>query len=143
MSRPHVTRLDPPTLPSPPGYSQVTLAPPGTLVVISGQVALDQRGNLVGPGDPVAQTRQAFSNLLAALAAAGAGPQHVLKLTTYVTDMAMLPAFRAVRDEFLDPRCPPASTLVQVPCLFRPEFLIEIEALATIDGQLPAKEGHP
>lgn len=129
MSRPTVTRLNPATLPTPPGYSQITLAT-GALVVIAGQVALDHHGNIVGAGDPVAQTRQVFHNLLAALHAAGAEPHQLLKLTTYVTDIAMLAAFRAVRDQFLDPHHPPASTLIQVPHLFRPEFLIEIEALA-------------
>jgi enamine deaminase RidA (YjgF/YER057c/UK114 family) len=54
----------------------------------------------------------------------------VVKLTTFVTDIAHLPAFRAARDTFLDPAAPPTSTLVQVARLFRPEFLIEVEAMA-------------
>lgn len=125
-------RLNPSTLPTPPGYSQVVVAHPGALVVIAGQVGLDPKGQVVGPGDVAAQAVQAFRNLMAALSAAGGEPHHLVKLTTFVTDMAALPAFRAARDQFLDPAHPPASTLVQVPRLFRPEFLIEIEALAVI-----------
>lgn len=98
--------------------------------MIAGQVALDQQGVVVGPGDFAAQAVQVFRNLMAALEAAGAGPRNVVKLTTFVTEISQLPTFRSVRDQFLDPAHPPASTLVQVARLFRPEFLIEIEALA-------------
>ncbi len=130
MSRPDVHFLNPQTLPTPPGYSQVAVVTSGALVAIAGQVALDHHGNVVGTGDVAAQATQVFRNLVAALEAAGAEPRHLVKLTTFVTDMAALPAFRAARDEFLDAAHPPASTLVQVQRLFRPEFLIEIEALA-------------
>ena len=65
-----------------------------------------------------------------ALDAAGASPRHLIKLTTFVTDLSHLPVFRQVRDQFLDVEHQPASTLVQVSRLFRPEFLIEIEAMA-------------
>ena len=102
----------------------------GTLIVIAGQVALDTQGAVVGKGDFALQTRQVFRNLIAALEAADAGPQHLVKLTTFVTDVSDLAAFRQVRDQFLVPAHPPASTLVQVSRLFRPEFLIEVEALA-------------
>jgi enamine deaminase RidA (YjgF/YER057c/UK114 family) len=54
----------------------------------------------------------------------------VIKLTYYVTDVAHLPAVRAVRDEFIDTDRPPASTAVQVVALVRPEFLLEVEAFA-------------
>jgi enamine deaminase RidA (YjgF/YER057c/UK114 family) len=122
--------LNPPTLPAPPGYSQVAVISPGELIVIAGQVPLDVHGNLVGPGDFHAQAMQVFRNLLAALEAAGATPRNVVKLTTFVTDISQLPAFRAARDTFLDSASPPTSTLVQVARLFRPEFLIEVEAIA-------------
>ncbi len=71
-----------------------------------------------------------FRNLRAALDAVGVTPRQVIKLTTFVTDISQLPAFRAARDMFLDPTAPPTSTLVQVSQLFRPEFLIEVEAMA-------------
>jgi len=122
--------INPPTLPAPPGYSQVAVISGGTLIVIAGQVALDAAGALVGPGDFALQTTQVFKNLVAALKAAGAGPEHLVKLTTFVTDVSQLASFRGIRDQFLDTAHPPASTLVQVSRLFRPEFLIEIEALA-------------
>ena len=122
--------INPPTLTAPPGYSQVAVLSGGALIVIAGQVALDAQGTVVGPGDFALQTTQVFRNLMAALEAAGAGPEHLVKLTTFVTDLSQLAIFRQVRDQFLDPARPPASTLVQVSRLFRPEFLIEVEALA-------------
>jgi enamine deaminase RidA (YjgF/YER057c/UK114 family) len=127
---PTIQLLNPATLPPPPGYSQVAVAHPGTLIVIAGQVALDTKGAVVGPGDFELQASQVFRNLMAALAAAGAGPRDLVKLTTFVTDISELALFRRVRDRFLDPSHLPASTLVQVPALFRPELLIEVEALA-------------
>jgi enamine deaminase RidA (YjgF/YER057c/UK114 family) len=125
-----IQRINPPTLPTPPGYSQVAVASGGSLIVIAGQVALDSRGQIVGLEDFAAQTTQVFRNLVAALDAAGASPRDLIKITTFVTDLSHLPVFRQVRDQFLDPAYPPASTLVQVSRLFRPEFLIEVEALA-------------
>ena len=89
---------------------------------MAGQVALDREGQLVGPSDFAAQTTQVFKNLMAA--------RDLVKLTTFVTDLSRLADFRKVRDQFLDPAHAPGSTLVQVSRLFRPEFLIEIEAIA-------------
>ena len=125
-----IQRINPPTLPTPPGYSQIAVASGGSLIVIAGQVALDKQGQVVGLGDFASQATQVFRNLIAALDAAGANPRHLVKLTTFVTDLSHLPAFRQVRDQFLDAEHPPASTLVQVSRLFRPEFLLEVEAMA-------------
>ena len=130
MSTAAISFVNPPTLPSPPGYSQVAVVTGGAIIVIAGQVALDASGTVVGPGDFAAQTAQVFRNLMAALEAAGVGPRNLVKLTTFVTDVSDLAVFRVVRDQFLDPAHRPASTLVQVQRLFRPEFLIEVEALA-------------
>jgi enamine deaminase RidA (YjgF/YER057c/UK114 family) len=113
------------------GYTHV-VAGAGRLIAISGQIALDETGQLVGPGDAEAQARQVFENLRRCLAAAGATFDDVLKLTTFVTDMASLPAIRRVRDTFVDTAEPPASTAVQVVALVRPELLVEIDALAVI-----------
>jgi enamine deaminase RidA (YjgF/YER057c/UK114 family) len=112
-----------------PGYSHA-VSGSGRLVAVAGQVALDAGGQLVGPGDPEAQIRQTFTNLSRALAAAGALFADVVKLNYFLTDMDMLPALRRVRDEYVDVAHPPASTAVQVMALFRPEFLVEIEAWA-------------
>ena len=84
-----------------PGYSHAVTGR-GRWVATSGQVALDDEGKLVGPGDPEAQTRQVFANLDRALAAAGASFTDVIKLNYYVTDIAMLPVVRTVRDEYVD-----------------------------------------
>lgn len=111
------------------GYSHA-VSGHGRWVAIAGQVALDAAGEPVGVGDPEAQIRQAFANLTRALAAAGASFADVVKLNYYLTDITVLPAVRAVRDEHVDTARPPASTAVQVSALFRPEFVIEIEAWA-------------
>ncbi|MPY59248.1 RidA family protein [Streptomyces spongiae] len=113
------------------GYSHVVVGE-GRLVVISGQVALDEKGNVVGEGDAAAQARQVFENLRRCLAAGGATFADVAKLTFYVTDVAVLPEVRVARDAHIDTARPPASTAVQVAALFRPELLLEVEALAIV-----------
>jgi enamine deaminase RidA (YjgF/YER057c/UK114 family) len=113
----------------------------GRLVAISGQVAFDASGQVIGAGDPSAQARQVFENLRRCLAAAGATFGDVIKFTYFVTDMAYLPAVRAVRDEFLAGAQPPASTAVQVVALAWPELLLEIEALALVAGAAAGPAG--
>ena len=113
------------------GYTHVVLGT-GRLVALSGQVALDAQGEVVGAGDPAAQARQVFENLRRCLAAAGATFGHVVKLTYYLTDVGHLPAIRAARDEYVDTEHPPASTAVQLAALFRPELLLEVEAFALL-----------
>ena len=123
--------LRPAGMPPVNGYSHV-VAFSGQLAAVSGQLPLDAQGRLVGPGDPQAQIRQVFENLSAALAAVGAGIQNIVKLTVYLTDLADLEVFRLIRDEYLSPQRPPASSLVQVSGLVNPEALVEIDALAVI-----------
>jgi enamine deaminase RidA (YjgF/YER057c/UK114 family) len=113
------------------GYTQV-ITGSGRLVAVSGQVALDEHGEVVGNGDPEAQARQVFENLRRCLAAGGATFDDVIKLTYYVTDVAYMPAIRAARAEFTGTDNLPASTAVQVVALVRPELLLEIEAFALI-----------
>lgn len=113
------------------GYSHVVWGT-GRFVAVSGQIALDETGALVGEGDPAAQARQVFENLRRCLAEAGATFADVVKLTYFVTDVAHLPAVRAARDEVIDTARPPASSAVQVAALFRPDLLLEIEAFAII-----------
>jgi len=114
------------------GYNQV-VAGRGRLVVVSGQVAQDEHGALVGAGDAAAQARQVFENLRRCLAEAGAGLGDVVKLGLFVLDVAHLPAVRAARDAVIDTTRPPASTAVQVAALFAPGYLIEAEAWALVD----------
>jgi enamine deaminase RidA (YjgF/YER057c/UK114 family) len=114
------------------GYSQVVTGR-GRLVVVSGQVAQNFNGELVGPGDPAAQARQVFENLRRCLAEAGAGFDDVVKLTLFVLDVADLPAVREARDAVIDTARPPASSAVQVSALFAPGYLLEVEAWALVD----------
>jgi enamine deaminase RidA (YjgF/YER057c/UK114 family) len=114
------------------GYSQVVTGR-GRLVVVSGQIAQDEHGELVGPGDPAAQARQVFENLRRCLAEVGAGFDNVVKLTFFVLDVADLPALRTARDAVIDPDRQPASTAVQVAALFAPGYLLEVEAWALVD----------
>ena len=122
--------LTPATLSPPFGYSHVVEAPAGTMVYISGQVPLDAEGQLVGGGDFAAQTRQVFENITRALEAADATWSDVVKLDYFLRDVDQIGAVRAIRDEYVDTANPPASTLVEVSSLFRPDVLVEIQAVA-------------
>lgn len=125
----HIT--EPPGVAPGTGYTQIVTGT-GRLVLVSGQVAFDERRNLVGEGDPKAQALQVFENLRRCLAAAGAGFEHVVKLTYFMTDIAYLAAIREARDEYLGPLPAPAASAMQVAALFQPEVLIEIEAFAIV-----------
>lgn len=120
----------PADLPSPTGYSHVVTIPPGRLVWTSGQVGVSADGTVAEGWE--AQTRQAFENVGRALGAADARWPDVVKLTFYVVSTEALATVRAVRDEFVDTTAPPTSSLVQVAGLFRPELLVEVEAVASI-----------
>jgi enamine deaminase RidA (YjgF/YER057c/UK114 family) len=124
--------LNPETMPKSVGYSQVATVTGGTAVFVAGQVALDKSGNVVGKDDFRAQVQQVFENLKAAVEAAGGSFGDVIKLNSYFLDLSRLPEFREVRDKYINLKNPPASTAVQVPRLFRPEFLVEIEAVAVV-----------
>jgi enamine deaminase RidA (YjgF/YER057c/UK114 family) len=133
--RTHLTHVPAPEGVAPAtGYTHVVTGT-GRFVAISGQVALDEHGDIVGTGDPDAQARQVFENLRRCLAAAGATFDDVVKLTYFVTDVAHLPAIRTVRDEFLAGARPPASSAVQVAALFRPELVLEVEAFALVASE--------
>ena len=123
--------LIPNTMPKAVGYSQLALVTGGTVVFIAGQVALDKSGNVVGNDDFKAQIQQVFENLKAAVEAAGGSFNDVVKLNSYFLDLSHLPEFREVRDKY-NVKNPPASTAIQVSRLFRPEFLIEVEAVAVV-----------
>ncbi|MFB9237213.1 RidA family protein [Plantactinospora siamensis] len=125
---------NPDSMPPTNGYSHVVGIPAGSrLVWTSGQVALGPDGTSP-PDGWEAQTRLVLQNVGAALAAGGAGWSDVVKLTIYVVDTAELGTVRAVRDEFIDTANPPTSSLVRVAGLFRPDLLIEIEAVAAVAG---------
>jgi enamine deaminase RidA (YjgF/YER057c/UK114 family) len=125
----------PPTLSAPVGYSHVVSFPAtGRLVWTAGQVPVAADGTMAPAGDWEAQTRLAFENVGHALAAGGATWTDVVKLTFFVVDLAGLPVIRAIRDEFVDVRRPPTSSLVKVAGLVLPDLLLEVEAVACVPG---------
>ena len=128
---PKITRTNPPTLSKPTGYTHVVEVSGGKTVYVSGQIALDKDGKVVGEGDMKAQAEQVFKNLQAALAAAGATFKDVVKMNTYTTDISQVQAVRDVRARYFGD-VTPASTLVQVVHLARPEFMLEIEVIAVV-----------
>ena len=101
----------------------------GNTIYVSGQVAMDPSGNVVGAGDMKAQTRQVLQNVKTVLEAAGASMEDVVKITVYITDISVLRETHEVRAEFF-PDPPPASTGIEVSALAFPGLLIEIEAIA-------------
>jgi reactive intermediate/imine deaminase len=132
---PHTHRrfLNPETATQPTGYTHVVEAAGARTVYISGQVALDRAGKVVGAGDMQAQTEHIFRNLQAALAAVGGTFEDVVKVTYFVVDMSQMAVVREVRNRYLNAETPPASTAVEVSGLVSKELLIEIEAIAVLD----------
>src|SRR5262245_43811967 len=101
QSRPVVKRTNPPALSPPTGYTHVVeVNGPSKTVYISGQIALDRDGNVVGAGDMKAQAEQVFKNLQAALDAAGAKFGDVVKMNTYTTDISQIQAIRDARGRY-------------------------------------------
>lgn len=130
-----VHRLNPPEIHAPFGYSHVVeVTAPARVVYLSGQVGLDQSGAIAGgPGDFEAQAAQAFENLKAALAAVGAGFEHLIRINNYMVDIERnLPTFREVRNRYLPASTPPASTTIGVSGLAIPGLVFEIEAVAML-----------
>jgi len=126
--------INPEELPTPASYTQVVAATGSRLVFVAGQVAVDAQGNLVGSGDLAAQARQAFANVGRSLAAAGAGPKQVARITIYVVHHRpeyLLEISEARIAVFGDHK--PADTIVGVETLAEPGYLIEVEAIAVVD----------
>ena len=127
--------VNPDTLLAPRGYTHVvTIAGPAKLIFISGQVAVDKEGKLVGPGDLKAQIRQAATNLKAALAAVGATSKDIVKTNTYIVNYKQsdYSAMRDARSELFPEGEPPASTLVGVTSLAVDGLMVEMEAIAAV-----------
>jgi len=117
------------------GYSQVAEVSEGKMVFIAGQVAQDRNGNLVGKDDFRAQVQQVFENLRAAVESAGGDFKNVVKLNYYCAesvDPAQIAAVREIRDKYVNTANPPTSTFVVVKRLVRPEWLIEVDAVAVV-----------
>ncbi|HCT75775.1 MAG TPA: enamine deaminase RidA [Micromonosporaceae bacterium] len=104
----------------------------GKFAFIAGQVAMDADGNLVGPGDFAAQTRQSLRNLESVLTALGAGWSDVVRFNWYLIDASQVQILRDVRDEFIKEPNLAASTLIQVAGLFKPDYLVEVDAVVAV-----------
>ncbi|GAA2876974.1 RidA family protein [Streptosporangium fragile] len=131
-----VTRVNPGGVHALPQLiTQVVTAEPHRIAYVSGQVAWDENGEPVGRGDHAAQIAQIARNLDACLASVGATRADVVKETIYVVDYSpdLLPAIIGALREGVT--APPASTLVAVPALFSPDFLIEVEVVAAVPGR--------
>lgn len=130
----NIERVNPPGMHSNPVYSQATILPAGArLMVIGGQNAVDEHGAIVGVGDLARQAAKALDNLITVLAAAGATLDDLLKVTIYLVDgQDLRPAFGEWMARWGQRTNPPSVTGLTVTGLARPEFLIEIEALAAV-----------
>ncbi|QEO09113.1 RidA family protein [Protaetiibacter larvae] len=132
MSTPLTTHVDPPSLVTSPAFAQGVIVPAGSLLFVGGQNGIDGEGNVLQGLGP--QTEQALRNVKAVLAEAGTGPEHVAKLTIYLTAGAdPNEAYGASAAEW------PYRTAVTVVTVqpSRPGILVEIEAVAAIPAPAP------
>ena len=139
MSKSGVTYVNPPSVPQPAGmYSHVARMAPGEIAFIAGQVAVDAKGNPVGDGDLAAQVKQVFANLGGILKDLGADFESVVQFTTYLTKADTIPTWFTARAALFPKLFPggkyPPNTLLVIDRLVKPEFLLEIEAIARVPG---------
>jgi enamine deaminase RidA (YjgF/YER057c/UK114 family) len=124
--------INPEGLVRPPTYTQVVeVGAPGRTIYVAGQLGTDRDGKLAA-GDFRAQAEQVFRNLQIALASVGASCADIVKLNSYLADIAHLPILREVRARYLNPAALPASTTLAVPGFAREGALLEIEAVAVL-----------
>jgi enamine deaminase RidA (YjgF/YER057c/UK114 family) len=139
MTKPGVTYVNPPSATPPAGmYSHVARMAPGELAFIAGQVSVDKSGASVGVGDMEAQVSQVFTNIGDILKDLGSDFAQVVQLTTYLTSADNLQAFMSARAALLPKLYPggkyPPNTLLIIDRLVKPEFLIEVAAIARVPG---------
>jgi enamine deaminase RidA (YjgF/YER057c/UK114 family) len=131
----NVQHLQPEGLSKPPAYTHVITAEGGKLVLIAGQTPVDADGNVVGVGDFDAQVMQVFENLTRALTAAGATWENCVKVVQYIPNWdpeKHRPGLTAARTKYMVPEHLPVSTLLGIQSLARPEYMVEIEAMAYV-----------
>ena len=129
---PRGERINPPGVHTPQAnYSHVTRV--GDTLYISGQLALDPDGNLVGQGDAEAQAEQCYRNIRTIVEHCGGSMDDIVKITQYITDLAYRPLVARPRDRYFGTPGP-SSTLVVIKGLAIPECLVEIEAVAVLGG---------
>ncbi|MEV7804192.1 NAD(P)-binding domain-containing protein [Microbispora sp. NPDC088329] len=128
--RQEVRAVNPASVPATNGYYSHAVRL-GDLLFVSGQVALDEDGKVIGEGDMTRQSEVVMENLGRILADQGSSFDRILHIRTFLTDMDRLPEYAAVRGRFITGE-PPASTTVEVGRLFRPGLVIEIEVVAAL-----------
>lgn len=106
------------------------------MIILSGQIALDKNGNLVGKGNLAEQAEQVFVNIKNIVAASGGTMDDVIKINIYMIDISQAQVMRNVRNKFINLENPPTSILMQVSKLVRDDILIEIEATAIIPKKM-------
>jgi enamine deaminase RidA (YjgF/YER057c/UK114 family) len=128
------TFLNPPGLCPTNGWTHVVASSGAKTIHVSGQVSVDERGQVVGRGDLKAQTEKVFANLEVALKSAGATFAEVVKMNIYVVGLKpeLVPLVREVRARYVNMAAPPASTFVGVSALVNADWLIEIEVVAVV-----------
>lgn len=139
MTKPGVTYVDPPSAPPAQGlYSHVARMTPGEIAFIAGQVAIDPKGTPVGVGDVAAQVRQVFVNLGNILKDLGTDFEGIVQFTTFLTKAESIPAFMETRAAIFPKLFPagkyPPNTLLIIDRLVKPEFMVEVEAIARLPG---------
>jgi enamine deaminase RidA (YjgF/YER057c/UK114 family) len=132
------TIFNPKTMPKPIGaYSHATIVEAKRFMFVAGQVAVDRKGQVVGPGDVKKQFNQVFDSLAAILKAAGASFHHVVQFTTYLVNSRDLPAFIAARGARFKKIYPqgdyPPNTLLIIDRLVKEDLMIEVEAIVALD----------
>ena len=133
MANPRKKAMNPDVVAVPlkPYYSNCVRSDAGPLLWISGQVALDRDGNMVGEGDLRAQAVQVLENIKGILADSGATMDDIVKVTVYVTDIRAFNDIADIRERYF-PKDGPSSVICEVSALAWPEFMIEIEAVAVV-----------
>jgi len=128
----HKRQVNPWEWQHPFGYSQAwRVEEPRTIVYLAGQVPITPAGAALTDADFDTQARQVFRNLQTVLEQAGAGFEHIVKVTVFLTDISRLEEYRRVKAEFIsDPQ--PASTALEIKALAVPGLMIEVEAVAVL-----------
>jgi 2-iminobutanoate/2-iminopropanoate deaminase len=126
--------LNPDGVSTPKGYSHAAVIDLGNckMVIISGQVPLNEKAEVVGVGDMALQAEQVFKNIQIVVSEFGGTMNNIVKLGYFVTDVRQIQKVRDIRDKFINTERPPASTLVEVRKLYRDDVMIEVEAMAII-----------
>jgi enamine deaminase RidA (YjgF/YER057c/UK114 family) len=139
MPKSGVTYVNPSSAPPVQGmYSHVARMAPGEIAFIAGQVAIDATGKPVGVGDLAAQVSQVFENMGKILKDLGGDFESVVQFTTYLTSAESIPAWMTARSALFPKLFPggkyPPNTLLVIDRLVKPEFLLEVEAIARVPG---------